>query len=269
MWVRIINTYMKKNNKTTGNRSLLRQTPIEAVTKAVAESMSYSEVIRKLGLDVKTIYLNTLREIVVDNNISTEHFSRRLIGKNNGVASIYDSDDFLLELKENSNISPSTLKRGLKSQQIIPYECAECPVVGEYNNKPIALQIDHINGINNDNRIENLRWLCPNCHSQSETFAGRNARKYSIKYCECGKLLTRHNKTGKCIKCFDYSSLVNTRNNEKKFEVVKEELEILIREKPMTEIGKIFGVSDNAVKKRARKLGIDMEPMRGHWTKKK
>lgn len=89
------------------------------------------------------------------------------------------------------------------------------------------------------------------------------------KYCECGKLLTRHNKTGKCIKCFDYSSLVNTRNNEKKFEVVKEELEILIREKPMTEIGKIFGVSDNAVKKRARKLGIDMEPMRGHWTKKK
>ena len=259
--------YMKKNNKTTGNRSLLRQTSIEEITKTVAESMSYSEVIRKLGLDVKTIYLNTLREIVAGNNISTEHFSRRLIGKNNGVASIYDSDDFLLELKENSNISPSTLKRGLKRQQIILYECSECHIVDMYNNKKIALQIDHINGINDDNRVENLRWLCPNCHSQSETFAGRNARKHSIKYCKCGKLLSRYNKTGKCIKCFDYSALANSRNFEKKFEVSKEELESLVKEKPMTEIGKMFGVSDNAVKKRCRRLEINMKPMRGHWAK--
>lgn len=229
--------------------------------------MSYSEVIRKLGLDVKTIYLNTLREIVANNNISTEHFSRRLIGKNNGVNSIYDSEEFILELKENSDISPSTLKRGLKSQQIIPYKCTECHIVDEYNNKPIALQIDHINGINDDNRVENLRWLCPNCHSQSETFSGRNARKYLIKYCECGKLLGRHNKTGKCIKCFDYSSLVNSRNNEKKFEVSKEQLELLIKEKPMVEIGKMFGVSDNAVKKRCVKLGIKVTSMRGYWSK--
>lgn len=41
-------------------------------------------------------------------------------------------------------------------------------------NKDITLQLDHINGVNDDNRIENLRFLCPNCHSQTSTFTGRN-----------------------------------------------------------------------------------------------
>ena len=44
------------------------------------------------------------------------------------------------------------------------------------NGKPLVLQLDHINGISNDNRIENLRFLCPNCHAQTESFAGRNKR---------------------------------------------------------------------------------------------
>lgn len=49
-------------------------------------------------------------------------------------------------------------------------KCAECGITNVYNNKPITLQLDHINGDNSDNRINNLRILCPNCHSQTNTF---------------------------------------------------------------------------------------------------
>ena len=53
------------------------------------------------------------------------------------------------------------------------YTC-ECCGVSEWNGKEITLQVDHINGLANDNSIENLRLICPNCHSQSDTFGGRN-----------------------------------------------------------------------------------------------
>ena len=53
------------------------------------------------------------------------------------------------------------------------YNCAVC-LISEWNSKPITLQVDHINGLATNNNIENLRLICPNCHSQSSTFGGRN-----------------------------------------------------------------------------------------------
>ena len=56
-------------------------------------------------------------------------------------------------------------------------ECSICKLGPEWNGVKLVLQLDHINGIYNDNRIENLRILCPNCHSQTATYAGKNARR--------------------------------------------------------------------------------------------
>lgn len=53
------------------------------------------------------------------------------------------------------------------------YAC-DCCGISDWNGKEITLQVDHINGLANDNRLENLRLICPNCHSQSNTFSGRN-----------------------------------------------------------------------------------------------
>jgi 5-methylcytosine-specific restriction endonuclease McrA len=55
--------------------------------------------------------------------------------------------------------------------------CSICGLYAEWNNKPIKMQLDHINGIHSDNRFDNLRFVCPNCHTQTDTFSGRNNKK--------------------------------------------------------------------------------------------
>ncbi|MBV9700071.1 MAG: HNH endonuclease, partial [Candidatus Eremiobacteraeota bacterium] len=56
--------------------------------------------------------------------------------------------------------------------------CQDCGLT-EWRGRPLIIQIDHRNGVHNDHRLENLRMLCPNCHSQTDTYAARNRRRFS------------------------------------------------------------------------------------------
>jgi len=69
----------------------------------------------------------------------------------------------------------ASIRKIIIKENLIEYKCSECSIQA-WNNKPLSLHLDHINGMNNDNRLENLRFLCPNCHSQTETYTGRNKK---------------------------------------------------------------------------------------------
>jgi 5-methylcytosine-specific restriction endonuclease McrA len=78
---------------------------------------------------------------------------------------------------EDSKYARHNLKRRIIEENLIPYFCSECGIVDSWNNKKLVIQLDHINGVNNDNRLENLRFLCPNCHTQTDTFSCKRLKK--------------------------------------------------------------------------------------------
>src|SRR5947209_996530 len=80
-----------------------------------------------------------------------------------------------LELILKKSGSRCTIKRRLLMAGKLRNQCDFCGL-SEWHGQPISIQIDHINGVRDDHRLENLRMLCPNCHSQTETYAGKKRR---------------------------------------------------------------------------------------------
>lgn len=101
-----------------------------------------------------------------------------------------------------SGISSPTIIRFILKNNLLPYLCAVCGLSGTWRNKPLKLRLDHINGDHNNNTFSNLRFICPNCDSQSSTYLGHN-RIYISKpenTCpKCGKKIYRKSKH--CQKC--------------------------------------------------------------------
>lgn len=89
---------------------------------------------------------------------------------------IHYSDDFIFAA--NSVVAMSCVKRRYAELHQRSCSNADCFLFDmaepEWAGKPIKLHLDHVNGIRNDHRLPNLRWLCPNCHSQTVTYCGRN-----------------------------------------------------------------------------------------------
>jgi hypothetical protein len=83
-----------------------------------------------------------------------------------------------LEIMISNRMSRGSIKRRLIEMGLFEERCSRCGIE-EWRGKELTIHIDHINGVNDDWRLENLRMLCPNCHSQTPTFSGRNLRNLS------------------------------------------------------------------------------------------
>lgn len=144
--------------------------------KAVKVSKSYRSVIKELGLEPAGGNYQQIKKYVKEFNFSTAHFTGK--SWNKGLKFEFKP---VIELKEilvgDSYYQSFKLKRRLFASNLKTPQCEECGWAQVSEDGRLPLELDHINGNRRDNRLENLRILCPNCHSLKPTHRGRNRKK--------------------------------------------------------------------------------------------
>lgn len=152
----------------------------EQFVNLIKNSANIAEVLFKLGYTVKgnSWGYSQVKQRMTDLNLSSANFK----GKNayyetNKEREISPDKLFRINCKHTRTV----LRRNIIRNNLLPYKCAMCGI-SKWNNKTLGLELDHINGMNNDNRLENLRFLCPNCHSQTTTYGSRNQQRNESTY---------------------------------------------------------------------------------------
>ena len=226
----------------------MEQNEKELLEKLVVECNSYAEILRKLNKSNSGASTKLLKEKLNDYGI-THHFLSEKERKPGEKLSLEEI------LVENSNYQSSNLKNRLIKEGLKENKCEnpKCGITNWYGEQ-INFHLHHINGNHHDNRLENLQILCPNCHSLTKNYAGKKLKKEQ-KYCpDCGRPIG--NNSEYCKYCSpkhrpNPSIKVKEENRPSKQELLK-----LIKTKPFTEIGKMYGVTDNAIRKWCKKYEI-------------
>lgn len=81
-----------------------------------------------------------------------------------------------IQIDNGNTMSYNSMRRYMKEE--IECKCVKCGIGDKWNDEPLSLHLDHIDGNSDNNSLQNLRWLCPNCHSQTETWCGRNKKNH-------------------------------------------------------------------------------------------
>ena len=156
-------------------KNIIKNYSDEKFIELFNQSNSISEIIRFFKLNICGAQYKSVQEKCKKLNLDTSKFDKlKWLSNAHAIAKIPLSE---ILVENSSYTSIFRLKKRLIKEKGMEYKCELCPNTGIWNGKPLSLQLDHKNGVNNDHRFENLRFLCPNCHSQSSNYAGRNKRK--------------------------------------------------------------------------------------------
>lgn len=152
----------------------MRKYTKEVLESCVEKNLSVAGVLRELGLKQSGGSHYHISNRIKEYGIDTSHFTGQgwSKGKKHNWNKKIPLDEILVE---NSTYARHNLKRRLLENETLKNICSICGIK-EWNEIPLLMELDHINGISDDNRIENLRMLCPNCHSQTTTFSGKNKK---------------------------------------------------------------------------------------------
>lgn len=146
----------------------------EQFIEAVSNSLSYAQVIEKIGLRAAGGNYDTVRRKIRELHLDVSHMTGQAWNQGERFQSFNPTKPLSEILVEHSSyISTYHLKERLLKEGIKEYKC-ECCNRTEWLGKPIKLELHHINGIKDDLRIENLQILCPNCHAYTDNYRGKN-----------------------------------------------------------------------------------------------
>lgn len=224
---------------TRKKRSKIWLMPEEELRKLVASSDSYRSVLRACGLPDRGKNHDTLKARLVSIDCDVSHIKNKPKWAKAHSVTRVPLEKHLVENSpyrtKGSDLKRRILKAGLKKDL-----CEICGMGPVWQEKPISLQLHHINGKPNDNRIENLQILCPNCHTQTDSFAGKRSKRRPPTPAEINPNRRHAPRYGA----------------RKVIRPSKEVLEMEVREIPMVQLGKKYGVSNVAVKKWCKSYGI-------------
>lgn len=216
---------------------------IDELKETVKNSKTIREVLRHFGLPgnqghYNRVFHKAVKEFDIDISHIVDNFMNRSFQK------FLPSEEFFVAGKFREG---QALKKRLIKEGLVIDRCSTCGQKPEWNNSPLVLQLDHISGDNTDNRIENLRLLCPNCHSQTETWSGRNSKgKHASKHiCKACGDYKKNTRSDKCVNCENTARKQNTK-------IIWPEPTTVLQmsiDKGLSATGRALGVSDNTVRK--------------------
>lgn len=215
---------------------------------AIKDNITIKAALRSLKLADSAGNYKTVQRIVEKYDINTSHWDPNKARRNAGFNKRMSTEEVFVT---NSTFNKHRLKMRIIEDKLIEYACDICHI-SNWNELPLSLHLDHINGDRYDNRLENLRFLCPNCHSQTETYCGKANRAdiASTKNTCIGCGIVISIKAKRCRQC---DSKAKVGKNSKIEWPPVEKLIAMVNKTSYTAAGKELGVSDNAVRKHIKK----------------
>lgn len=148
----------------------------EEFREIVSQVRSIASLLRELGLKPAGGNYKSMHQRISALGVDTSHFTGQASNRGRVFGSKYPLEDYLSNKR---SIKSYNLKKRLLKECVLVAKCYSCGIT-EWMGLPAPLELEHINGNSEDNSLDNLTLLCPNCHAQTETYRGKNIRKASV-----------------------------------------------------------------------------------------